>query len=129
MGGIAQAIDSFNREFRQRSLSEDQHTNRLRSALQDLTHSMETLVTDLPDPAITGSGWNEILLDLESLTEKQRRIEEIQKAFEATMKEVEDGLDSIRRHIQESVRQERESIETLQKRIQMAEGLSRLLTR
>jgi hypothetical protein len=129
MAGISQAIESFNRECRHRTLSDDSHVNRLRNALQEITQSMEAMVSELPDPAVTGAGWDAILLDLEGLAEKQRRIDEIQKAFDATMREVEEGFLGIQRHIQDSIRQERDCIDTLQKRIKIAEGLSRLLER
>jgi hypothetical protein len=129
INGVSAALNTYQKEARARTLSDDSQIDRLRAALTDVTQAMETLVSALPDPDIGDGGWNTILAELEGLSERQRRLDEIQKAFDATMKEVEEGFVRIEQHIQTSIRQEQGCIETLQKRIKMAEGLARLLKR
>jgi hypothetical protein len=129
INGISAALNTFQKESRARTLSDDSQVDRLRVALIDVTQAMEALVTTLPDPSIGDGGWSAILAELKELSERQRRLDEIQKAFDATMKEVEEGFIRIEQHIQASILQEQGCIETLQKRIKMAEGLARLLKR
>lgn len=127
--GVAIALHSYEQEARVKTLSENTQVNRLRSALSDVSQAMRSVVDSLPAPSLDPSTWEEIVAELEGLAEKQRRLDEIQKAFDATIQEVEEAFTHIHAHIERAIRDEHDCVETYQKRIRVAEGLLRLLRR